>query len=239
MVRAVLYLTHHSTGSNWRLKNVISVGSLGESQFTIDGCKTEFGKGAPVRKQSGACDRLSAPSPPTHSSGPLSRDCASRPLFVPRVGWGEGGKGKRYHASPKEDRLRYVEWVWGSGWTPGNPEKPQAEPGGGAPRPPHAPGTAAAPAALPEPRAPLTAHTGPRRRAGEPGPLRLPHAPWDQSDGATRGRVRGAVEDTAGGRQRRASSPVAANTRPEQEKSLAERGVEPRGRGGGVPTCPA
>ena len=45
-----------------------SLGSTGASQVTIDGCKAELGKEAPVQKQSGACAAPSASCPPAHST---------------------------------------------------------------------------------------------------------------------------------------------------------------------------
>lgn len=126
------------------------------------------------------------------------------------------------HTPAKEGCPRYSEWVWGPGWTPGNPEKP-----------PHAP----RPAAPPGTHSPLTL-----ARAAEPGSVdpcccRMPSGPSATGrPGAGREQPRATRQ---AGRRRRASSPADAETRPEPEESLAERGVAPRGRRGRVPPCPS
>ena len=124
------------------------------------------------------------------------------------------------HTPPKEGRPRYLEWVWGPCWTPGNPEKP-----------PHAP----RPAAAPGTHSPLTLARAAEPGSGDPCCCRMPSGPSATGrPGAGREQPRGTRR--AGGR-RRASSPADAETRPEPEESLAERGVTPRGRRGRVPPC--
>lgn len=122
---------------------------------------------------------------------------------------------------PGESCPRCLEWVWGPGWKPGNPERlgpRRCAPAG------RGPGT------LPAPGAPLTAHARPRRRAQKRGPRRLPHALGAERDGAAGGRApagRGAAQDAAGrrtGRRRRASSPATAATRPEPRKVRRREG---------------
>lgn len=126
------------------------------------------------------------------------------------------------HTPSKEGCPRYSEWVWGPGWTPGNPEKP-----------PHAP----RPAAALGTHSPLTLARAAEPGSGDPRCCRMPSGPSATGrPGAGREQPR---TTRRAGRRRRASSPADAETRPEPEESLAERGVAPRGRRGRVPPCPS
>lgn len=189
------------------------MGSTGEPKFTIDGCKIEFGKEAPVQSQRNLRPALrsSEPSPPAHSRQGRSADSASRRLFTPSR---EKRKAERARCAPRRPK-RSVQGTWNRFGVRARRQATQKSRGLGPaemrPDLPTRPGRLQLrePSPSSAPHSPLTL-----ARAAEPGNrdrccCRMPSGPsatGDRGPSASSGGGRGG---RAGG-WRRASSPVAA-----------------------------